>query len=162
MDNPRQLALIALREIYHKGAYTNIALDPILRPAKISNLHRGLTCELVYGIVRRQRSLDGIIGWVKRKLPIILQIGLYQLRYLNQILDSAAVNSSVELTKENGYPKLGGVVNGILRAYWIVKIWLERLGAEQSNRLFAHFNETPKIDLRVNTHQQQIDSFFYG
>ncbi len=30
----------------------------VLRPAKISHLDRGLTCELVYGIVRRQRSLD--------------------------------------------------------------------------------------------------------
>ena len=201
-NNPRQLALIALRDIYKKGAYTNIALDRVLRLAQINNLDRGLACELVYGVVRRQRTLDALIDQLGKKkatqqppdLRIILHIGLYQLRYLNQVPASAAIHTSVELAKTNGYKKLGGVVNAILRSYqrqalegeplysdqgkplqlaadadpvkllgvrhsfpdWIVKIWLERFGLEESDRLCAWFNQTPTIDLRVNILQTSI------
>jgi 16S rRNA (cytosine967-C5)-methyltransferase len=50
-------------------------------------------------------------------LRLILHLGLYQLRYLSQIPDSAAVNTTVELAKQNGLKPLAGVVNGILRSY---------------------------------------------
>ncbi|MFM7580461.1 MAG: transcription antitermination factor NusB, partial [Microcystaceae cyanobacterium] len=81
--------------------------------------------ELVYGIVRRQRTLDRLIEQFSQKsltqqppdLRRILQIGLYQLRYLDHIPPSAAVNTSVELAKENGLRGLAGVINGILRNY---------------------------------------------
>jgi len=42
---------------------------------------------------------------------------LYQLRYLSQIPDAAAVNSTVGLAKENGFSGLSGFVNGLLRQY---------------------------------------------
>jgi 16S rRNA (cytosine967-C5)-methyltransferase len=79
----------------------------------------------VYGIVRRQRTLDALINQFASKpasqqppkLRLILQIGFYQLRYLTQVPPSAAVDTSVELAKTNGLGKLSGVVNGILRHY---------------------------------------------
>jgi len=84
----------------------------------------------------------------------------------------------VELAKENGIAKLGGVVNGLLRSYirlaesddplklpdnaianlgikysfpdWIVATWLEQLPLAEVDQLLAWFNQSPKIDLRVN------------
>ena len=194
LTNPRQLAFLALQDIYKNKAYTDIALDRVLEKAKINKADRGLTCELVYGIVRRQRTLDWLIdslGTKKAnrqppKLRTILNIGLYQLRYLTQIPDSAAVNTSVELAKQNGLGKLTGVVNGILRKYlriaidtdplvlptnsiaklgilhsfpdWIVQTYLQQLEESEVDRLCNWFNQPPAIDLRVNILKTSVDS----
>ncbi len=123
--NSRQLAFNALQEIEYNQAYTDIALDRVLRHQKITPQDRSLVCQLVYGVVRHKRSLNALIDNLGKKkaqqqppkLRIILYLGLYQLRYLNQIPDSAAVNTSVDLAKANGLKKLAGVVNGLLRNY---------------------------------------------
>ncbi len=185
--NPRQLAFLALGDIYRRGAYTDIALDRVLRHQDLQSNDRALVCELVYGIVRRRRSLDSLIDQLATKkasqqppaLRIILHLGLYQLRYVDRIPNSAAVNTSVELAKENGLSKLSGVVNGLLRQYirladlgadplklprdplqslgvkysfpdWILKIWQENLDLEAIELLCQWFNQAPTIDLRVN------------
>jgi 16S rRNA (cytosine967-C5)-methyltransferase len=44
-------------------------------------------------------------------------LGFYQLRYQERIPASAAVNSTVQLAKENGFLGLTGFVNGVLRQY---------------------------------------------
>jgi 16S rRNA (cytosine967-C5)-methyltransferase len=124
MDNPRQLAFVALRDV-HKGAYADVALDRVLHKAELSNADRRLLTDLVYGSVRRLRSLDALIDQLAKKkahqqppdLRTILHLGLYQLRYQERIPDSAAVNSTVQLAKENGFLGLTGFVNGLLRQY---------------------------------------------
>lgn len=123
MENPRQLAFIALRSV-HQGAYADVALDGVLRQANLNSADRSLVTQLVYGSVRRMRSLDALIDQLAKKkahqppdLRTILHLGLYQLRYLGQIPASAAVNSTVELTKANGFSGLTGFVNGLLRQY---------------------------------------------
>ncbi len=191
IPNSRTLAFLALKNIYQKKAYTDIALNRVIKSAgrsvEISQAERNFACELVYGTLRRQRTLDALIDLLGKKkaaqqppdLRIILHLGLYQLKYLDRIPDSAAVNTSVELAKQNGLARLGGVVNGLLRGYirqaeladplelsedpiarlgilhsfpdWIVKIWLEQLPIEEVDRLLGWFNQSPKLDLRVNT-----------
>ena len=190
IPNSRTLAFLALKNVYQKKAYTDVALNRVIKSVdksvEISQSDRSFACELVYGIVRRQRTLDALIDLLGKKkaaqqppdLRIILHLGLYQLRYLDRIPASAAVNTSVELAKEQGIAKLGGVVNGLLRSYirqaenndplqlpdnaiarlgikysfpdWIVTTWLEQLPIEEVDRLLAWFNKSPKIDLRVN------------
>lgn len=194
MSNPRQLAFIALQHIYKRGAYTDIALDRVLRQGDLNRVDRGLMTELVYGIVRRKRSLDTLIDQLGKKkadqqppdLRIILHLGLYQLRYLDHIPPSAAVNTSVELAKNNGFKELSGVVNGLLRQYgrladkgvdplklpsdtiqrlgvlysfpdWIIEIWQKQLGIPATEELCAWFNQPPTIDLRVNRLRTTIE-----
>ena len=121
----RQLAFAALQEIECHQAYTDITLERVLKKKKIASRDRSLVTQLVYGVVRHKRSLDILIDILGKKkaqqqppkLRIILYLGLYQLHYLTQIPDSAAVNTSVELAKANGLKKLAGVVNGVLRNY---------------------------------------------
>lgn len=191
MSHSRQLALVALRDIDRNGAYTDIALDRVLRQTQLSSLDRGLATELVYGCVRRARSLDAIIDQLGQKpaskqppdLRLILHLGLYQLRYLSHIPASAAVNTSVELAKENGLKKLSGVVNGMLRQYlrmegdplklpndpvqrlgifhsypdWIVQLWLEQFGEAETEKLCEWFNQPPPLDLRANLLQTSLE-----
>jgi 16S rRNA (cytosine967-C5)-methyltransferase len=192
-SNPRQLAFFALREVYLKQAYTDIAIDRVLRKADLIGADRGLVSELVYGVVRRERSLDALIDRLGKKkafqqppdLRIILHLGLYQLRYLDRIPESAAVNTSVELAKTNGYAKLAAVVNGLLREYqrlaikgdplplptdpisrlgvsysfpdWIVEIFYKQFGSEETEQILSWFDRTPCIDLRINSLHKSID-----
>ncbi|AFZ35136.1 sun protein [Stanieria cyanosphaera PCC 7437] len=194
-SNSRQLAFLALQEIYQKKAYTDIALDRVLRSSpELSSVEKSLTCELVYGIVRRQRTLDSLINLLGKKkaqqqppnLRIILQMGLYQLRYLDHIPVSAAVNTSVELAKQNGLKKLAGVVNGLLREYlrqatncdplelpnnpvtkigikysfpdWIVETFLQQLPASEVEQLCGWFNQPAQIDLRINLLKTSLET----
>jgi len=186
MENSRQLAFIALRSV-QRGAYADVALDRILRQTDLSSVDRRLVTELVYGSVRRQRSLDALIDQLAKKkaqqqppdLRIILHLGLYQLRYLDHIPDAAAVNSTVELAKKNGFSGLASFVNGLLRQYvrlassaadplklldapverlgilhsypdWIVEVWLNQFGYEETEQLCKWLNKPPAIDLRIN------------
>ncbi|MBD2681677.1 MULTISPECIES: 16S rRNA (cytosine(967)-C(5))-methyltransferase [Nostoc] len=124
MTNARQVAFIALRDV-HKGAYVDVALDRVLQKVSLADSDRRLVTELVYGSVRRQRTLDTLIDQLAQKkshqqpkdLRTILHLGLYQLRYQERIPPSAAVNTTVQLAKENGFSGLTGFVNGLLRQY---------------------------------------------
>jgi 16S rRNA (cytosine967-C5)-methyltransferase len=121
---PRQLAFIALRDV-HKGAYADVALDRVLQKVNLSAQDRRLVTELVYGSVRRLRTLDALIDQLATKkshqqppdLRSIIHLGLYQLRYQERIPPSAAVNTTVQLAKDNGFAGLAGFVNGLLRQY---------------------------------------------
>ncbi len=123
-NSPRQLAFLALRDI-HKGAYADVALDRVLQKANLTDSDRRLLTELVYGCTRRQRTLDAFIDQLGKKkshqqpkdLRTILHLGLYQLLYQERIPNSAAVNTTVQLAKQNGFSGLTGFVNGLLRQY---------------------------------------------
>jgi 16S rRNA (cytosine967-C5)-methyltransferase len=192
-ENARQVAFNILLEIYYRGAYTDIALDRALGKTNLNKLDKNLVCELVYGIVRRQRTLDGIIDRLGKKsaakqphnLRIILHLGLYQLRYLQQIPPSAAIDTSVRLAKANGQQNLSGVVNGLLRQYqrlieikdpleltgdsienigisysfpdWIVSTFVTEVGMDATQQLLDWFNIPPQLDLRVNTRLISLD-----
>ena len=185
----RQLAFEALQNVYQKKAYTDIALQKIFTQASsenVSAVDRHLVSELVYGVIRRKRTLDSLINQLATKkasqqplkLRIILQLGLYQLRFLDKIPPSAAVNTSVELAKKNGLSKLAGVVNGILRSYlrkteqddclilpddkipclgvkysfpdWIIATFHQQFNWRETEQLLQWLNQPPHLDLRVN------------
>jgi 16S rRNA (cytosine967-C5)-methyltransferase len=128
-ENARQFAFLILRDIYRRDAFADVVLDRVLSQSHLSELDRRLVTELVYGTVRRARSLDFIIDQLAKKkasqqppdLRVILHIGLYQLEYLNQIPPSAAVNTTVQLAKDNGLSGLSSFVNGLLRQYLRLK-----------------------------------------
>jgi 16S rRNA (cytosine967-C5)-methyltransferase len=122
--NPRQLTLFALKDL-ETGSYTDMVVERLLNKFELSAVDRNLFTELVNGIVRRKRTLDAIIDRLAKQpahrqppeLRQLLRLGLYQLRYLDRIPESAAVNTTVDLAKANDLTGLTGVVNGILRQY---------------------------------------------
>ncbi len=122
-SNARRLTFLALRHMDRKATYANVALDRFGGGA--STLDRHLATELVYGITRRQRTLDALITRFAAKpadqqppdLRRILHIGFYQLCFLTQIPEAAAVNTSVALARNLKLGRLAGVVNGTLRGF---------------------------------------------
>ncbi len=196
----RQLALNVLLQV-QAGAYADVALHRTLAQAELGesdslgerSAERAFATELVYGTVRRQRTLDALIDQLGARpaakqppvLRLVLHLGLYQLRYLTAVPASAAVNTTVDLAKANRLGRLSGVVNGLLRQYirqaedgtdplvlpdqpaaalgilhsypdWLVALWLDQLGYDETSRLCQWFNQVPAIDLRVNRQQATI------
>jgi 16S rRNA (cytosine967-C5)-methyltransferase len=109
----------------------------------------------------------------------VLRLGLYQLHFLDQIPDRAAIHTTVELAKANGLGGLAKVVNGMLRQYqrqrvqgdplavlegdpshwgerysfpdWLVSLWCGELGPEETQALLTWFNRPPSLDLRLTS-----------
>lgn len=106
-------------------AYSNLILNSALNESSLSERDKGLVSKLFYGVVERKLTLEHIISLYSSK-PLhkldkavvnILKMGVYQLLYMDNIPDSAAVNESVALTKQCGKSSAGGFVNAVLRSF---------------------------------------------
>lgn len=123
-SNPRQAACSVLYKIGKEGCYADQLMDRELAGGRLSGPDRGLFAELVFGVLRRQGTLDHILSGLltqplarlEPQVLIFLRVGLYQLVYLDRIPESAAVNESVNLVK-NALPRASGLVNAVLRNY---------------------------------------------
>ena len=103
--SPARLAAFEILLRVEEGAYASILLNS--REEELDTLDRGLTHELVMGVLRWQLWLDRLVEYYSGRkvsdldvaIRVILRLGLYQLRFLSRIPDSAAVNESVNLVK---------------------------------------------------------------
>jgi 16S rRNA (cytosine967-C5)-methyltransferase len=198
--NSRQIALEALRLISRRNAYADVALDSTLSRARqddsiLPESDRRLITELVYGCTRRQKTLGAVLqNFLQKpitKLPpdllIILQIGVYQVCFLDRIKPSAIVHTTVELVKENNLKGLSGFVNGVMRSIlrakdkgdllanitdpsshysypeWLIELWQKEFGQDEIANICNWFNQTPHLDLRINllhaTREQVLAAF---
>ena len=192
--NSRQIALEALRLIQRRKAYADVALDCTLSRSRqddhiLPESDRRLITELVYGCTRRQKTLEAVLQNFSQnpisKLPpdllIILQIGIYQLCFLDRIKPSAIVHTTVELVKQNNLTGLSGFANGVMRSIlrakdkgdilanitdpaslysypeWLIELWQKEFGQGAIADICNWFNQTPHLDLRVNLLQATRD-----
>ncbi len=118
----RKIAYEVLRRVEAEGAFASDLLHTELG-ARIKPEDAGLATELVMGVLRWRRLLDFLLEQHLKKpvakldLPVALalRIGLYQLRFLQRIPPSAAVNESVELVKIARKTSAATLVNAVLR-----------------------------------------------
>jgi len=115
MKNARQIAFEALYKIFYDDAYSNIVLDNALENAESG---KAFATRLVYGVVERKLTLDYIIkkycDKVKPKINVILRMGVYQLYFMDKVPSSAAINESIELSKNNGLGFYSKFINAVL------------------------------------------------
>ena len=125
MDIAREVALKALYKIDKEDAYSNIALDEIIKENRrnLDNRDTGFISEIVYGVTTWKLTIDEIVKKysklrLKKISPWILNIlrmGIYQIVFLDKVPKSAAVNESVNLAKRYGHKGSSNFVNAILR-----------------------------------------------
>lgn len=121
MVSAREKALLALYDVFYKGTYSNLAVKEHLK-GSMQEVDKGFVTQMVYGTVRYKLTIDYIIGKnsdIKLKkmskfVLLILEMGVYQLYYLDKIPQSAAVNESVKLAGKYA-PKSKGFINAVLR-----------------------------------------------
>ena len=183
-QKPRQIAARVLKERLAAREYTEDLLEKELAGQRLSTADRGLVQEIVYGVARRQRTLDWLIArktagrTQKEMLSALLQMGLYQMFWLDRIPLHAAVHETVELAKQLGLGPQAGFVNAVLRGYgrertetkklleelkisqpalghshpdWLFGRWHARWGAEKAAQLMDWNNRPPPTFARVNT-----------
>jgi len=172
-----------LRRRGDSGEYVEKLLENELAGGGLTPPDRALCQELVYGIVRWQTTLDWLIARKTGDRPqnaalrLLLQLGLYQLFWLQRIPNHAAVHETVELGKRLGFGAKAGFLNAVLRGYtrereatvlqlenlkqtdpalgyshpaWLVERWQARWGAAMTAQLLQWNNTPPSIYARLN------------
>ena len=120
-QKPREIAARVLRERERAADYVENLLEGQL--GELSPEDRGLCLELVYGVIRWQRTLDWLVALKtqgrtqKETLRLLLRLGLYQMFWLDRVPDHAAVNETVALARQLGCGPQSGFVNALLRGY---------------------------------------------
>lgn len=183
----RDLALRVLERIERHRATLDAALEiETGEVVALSRRDRNLAYALTFGVLRWRRALDADISVRLRNprqavdgtIQNILRLGFFQLRFMDRIPPSAAVNTCVELAKKNAPRHLTGFVNGILRNAvrnpsgngksietirtaedlagkasfpdWMVRRWTDRFGLEEAERFCDAMNAVAPLTLRVN------------
>jgi 16S rRNA (cytosine967-C5)-methyltransferase len=121
----RRVAFTVLSQYKNEGRFVSQLLEQELaRTPGFPSDERRLAVELINGVVRRRLTLDTLLlphvarprHRIEGELWTLLQIGTYQLAFLDAIPPYAAVNETVVLAKESGGHGWDGFVNGVLRA----------------------------------------------
>ena len=187
-QDPRKAALDVLNALNRgKKTLDRILLNIPQHDRSLSRKDRALFTAMVFGVLRWRNRLDHIIlhfsktpiKKIEPKVLNILRLGLFQIIYLDRIPDSAAVNTSVEMTKQIGASRAAGFVNALLRKSatnyssvdfpafetdpiaflsadqslpaWLAKRWLKRFDQESLMLLCNTINSVPPITIRTNT-----------
>src|SRR5688572_14768048 len=122
MPDAREHAVDALIALERPSARAKDVVDP-LRAALSDPRERGLLTEIVYGVARRQETLDAVLEAfsklsVRRLDPVVraaLRAALHQALFLERVPPSAAVDAAVGIVKRRAHIRLAGFTNGVLR-----------------------------------------------
>ncbi len=120
MDD-RFLAYKILNKIERDKAYSNITVDVVLNENEATSAP--FVCSLVYGVIERKITIDYFLSKfltqpIKKLNPqvlTILRMGVYQIKFMDKVPDSAAVNESVKLSKKVKCSFASGLINSVLR-----------------------------------------------
>ncbi len=180
----RQIAFNVLSKIFKDNAYSNIALDFALKKSNAEQRERAFASTLVYGTVERMITLDYVlVSYLSKPLKklkpdvlTILRLGAYQILFLDSVPNSAAVNESVKLAKNNGCSYAAGLINAVLRKVsqnglilpesqetlkylgvkyscpqWLVEKWQTEYGYDCTENILAYSLKENHPSIRVNT-----------
>ncbi len=187
MTNDRLIILETLLAIGQEEAYSHLIIKDVLdKYAYLDRQERSFIKRVTEGTLERRIELDYLIDRfsstkTKKMKPVIrtiLEMGVYQLKYMDAVPASAVCNESVKLAEKKGFRTLKGFVNGVLRniarnldavdypdretdvlAYfsvrysmpqWIVALFLEERGEEITEKLLQAFLEPRAVTIRTN------------
>ena len=184
----RKAAFQILLEIKRGPAHS----DDLLRGKHVnalSSADRNLTTALVLGILRWQIQLDAEIkkhltkpgARMDAEVLIALRLGAFQLLHLDRIPARAAIDESVELTKQAGHRFASGMVNAVLRKVsvangsksaedvspefatfqghpqWMVERWVAAYGFEQARAICRHDQAQPETAMRIAASEAEAE-----
>ena len=189
----RELALMILLEI-ERGEKSHIVLRQVLEKYQyLSKQDRAFLTRLAEGTTERRIELDYIINQfskvkTEKMKPVIrniLRCAVYQIKYMDQVPDSAACNEAVNLAIRKGFKNLRGFVYGVLRniarnidkiAYpenteeflsikysmpqWIIRMWVRDYGEEKTKYILEGFYKERATTIRINGNATTKEELF--
>lgn len=181
----RRLAMDILLEVDKEKAFGNDILKQVLdKYDYLDGKKKALVKKLAMGCMERQIQLDYVIDlYAKTKtskmkpvIRTILELGVYQILYMDQVYDTMACNVCVSLARKKGFANLSGFVNGILRQIcrekdkltwperkedvrkymhifysmpeWLVELLINQYGEETAEQILRGFRQEPEVSVR--------------
>lgn len=191
--NIRELALETLIKVLEEGELSSAVIQNTLKVYQyLDKKERAFYTRLCEGTIERVLELDYIINQfskvkIKKMKPVIrniLRMGVYQMKYMEQVPDRAACNEAVKLAQRKGFHTLKSFVNGVLRnigrnmdtisypsvqkepvaalsiAYsmpeWIVNMWIEAYGLERTEGMLKASFLDRQTTVRCNLQNASI------
>ena len=123
--NLREIILGILMEVMEEEEYSHIVLRNVLEKYQfLDKRDRAFISRVSEGTLENLIQLDYIIDQfaavkiadMKPAIRNILRMSVYQLKYMDNVPDSAVCNESVKLAQRKGFYNLKGFVNGVLRS----------------------------------------------
>ncbi len=186
MADVRKIALNTIYRVLHDDAYSALALNSAIKDNNLSRLDSSFLSHLVYGVIERKILLDYIISQyskikpkkIENKTLIILELGLFQLLFMDKVPSSAAVNECVKLSKKVGAYKSSGFINAVLRNFirndckynlpddsdiiehlsvkfscpqFLTKRFINQYGLDNAVSILEGLAQRPPLTIRVNT-----------
>lgn len=177
----REVALLALSACEQQGAWSDGFLKKALRDAALDSRDAAFATRICFGVLQNRLLLDFYIAQfstlkpekLENRVLCALRIAVYQMRFMDRVPPSAAVNESVSLARKYARnPKAAGLVNGVLRSIervgeglaqpedlptryshpnWLVKEFCLAVGVGELEALLAADNDQPPTVAQVNT-----------
>ena len=183
LSNARYVAAIAILKVTDEGGYSNLVLNNLLEQSELSAEDKSLCTAIFYGTLDRMVTVDfhlkKLIKTPLKKIKpftlAVLRTAVYQIKYMDKIPNSAAVDESVKLVKKSQESFNASFVNAVLRnliraeiplpngnslydisvAYscpqWIVSVLVKDYGVEFTKNFLSDSLLPPPIFIRVNT-----------
>ena len=134
----RSIAMQALFEWDFREQPTDIL--PVIIDRDLKEFGPGLdetefAKKIIEDVQKNKKNIDELISQYAPQWPIeqitiidrnILRIGIYELKFNNEVPPKVAINEAIELAKNFGGPASGRFINGVLGA-----IYKDMLSAEQ-------------------------------
>ncbi len=187
---PRKTAVDILLNIEKDGSYSNISLKETFSQIQLSSRDKAFVSALVYGVLDRKISIDYLISkyiktTVSKIKPITrmaLRIAVYQIKFMDKVPASAAVNESVNIVKTSKEKFNASFTNGVLRAYlrnpielpdgddvvslkfryscpeWIIKGFIRDYGLDTAKKLLEESLKHPPVVIKVNTVKTDVET----
>lgn len=120
--NPRLMAVEILTKVAKNGAYSNLALNQVLKKNQLSRVDANLLTIIVYGVLQNLLLLEfWLEPFVKGKkmddwVNQLLLMSLYQLKFLDKVPDHAVLNEAIKIAKSKGHDGTRKFVTGVLHA----------------------------------------------
>jgi len=175
------LAYNILKLVDKKGAFANVLLRERLKDKKFPVSLHPLVTDIVYGVLRRQNTIDWYISNFSKierltlEILILLRIGVYQILYHNTPAP-LIVNETVEIGKRVISRKGGNLINAVLRKIsnssnlrpsekdlvyshpiWLIEKWERELGVDETGQLCERNNRPVPLSFRVNILKTSIE-----
>lgn len=176
----RDTALSVLIACRKKQAWSDGTLKEYIVRDGLDRRDAALASQMTYGVLQNRMLLDEWIGRFlncrnEKLQPIvtdILRLAVYQIRFLDRIPPSAAVNEAVSQCKRHANPRAAGLVNAVLRNMLrmpqklsypedlsiryshpqeLVSLLSDSIGEEYLEAFLQCDNDAPKTCIQVNT-----------
>jgi 16S rRNA (cytosine967-C5)-methyltransferase len=182
--SPARKAAFSILKTMEKHGHS----DTLLRGRNVeilSEADRKLTTALVLGVLRWQIDLDRQVrpllkhpnAKLDAEVLIALRMGAFQILRMDRIPARAAIDESVQLTKEAGHRFASGMVNAVLRKLegsgkkerddaepedcrsgypaWMLERWIEVYGEHDACEICRHGQEQPQLFVRLTSEEAE-------